>query len=742
MNKYFSQRISLAAIGATLLLGACADDDFKNGKYDSDHICFRTENATWGDMADTRAVGNPTDYVLRATGSRDTLCMKQIVTEGIQLDRARGTRGTQITDASQIQSFGVFAYTQQGGVNKLYINNEQYTKGENNIFQAQNIYYWPGASLTFDFYTYSPYNANGLSLPGSPDIRILNYTVPTDVAQQQDLMLAVNNSVPGDNNAAVPLSFTHVLTAVNVVAGSQMIDGTIESISFSGLVDDGTLDMTNIAAGWKLQNLDRVTYTVNSNVAINHTEGQNLLGEGNTFLLLPQTLSETVNAITVVVRNSDGTQRKLTAPLSGEWKMGTTNTYRISITPEYELKFEDAEIPVQDAHYVSFTTNIQADNLNGKSWKVEVAGCPGATVQLESQVNDYVRKDGFWLDRKIEDGVDKGSARGDSNTLTSNVEKPNETIRIFLPENATDADRDVSLNLYYGDGTTPVATKKVIQKCPAWDGTAGWEVIYDEPTGQWGFDSQGQTIYVYNHGGIGIGDGIGAVFGDFNALIENLKNQYNATYVSTGTYKINTISPSASWGQVEFPYVLIDYAVVDDLQGGANSPHDGISNTKCLFDHAGSLYSGAFEKAILSLKKWFNSAKFMVNIEDANSSFKPYLLQRFPNYVPVTEGAINTILTTVLKKNKYNLNTVTEASGEDAIKTTAPLLSKDGIVWYIPAVDQFNTMPSWFGTGPEKANLWSSTEGPDTDTPKSAYIGNGTRVSRSSVHAVRAARNR
>lgn len=535
MNKYFSQRISLAAIGATLLLGACTDDDFNNGKYDSDHICFRTENASWGDMADTRAVGNPTDYVLRAAGSRDTLCMKQIVTEGIQLDRARGTRGTQITNASQIQSFGVFAYTQQGGVNKLYINNEQYTKGENNIFQAQNIYYWPGASLTFDFYTYSPYNANGLSLPESPDIRILNYTVPTDVAQQQDLMLAVNNSVPGDNNAAVPLSFTHLLTAVNVVAGSQMIDGTIESISFSGLVDDGTLDMTNVAAGWKLQNLDRVTYTVNPNVAINHQEGQNLLGEGNTFLLLPQTLSETENGITVIVRNSDGTPRELTAPLSGEWKMGTTNTYRISITPEYELKFEDAEIPVQDAHYVSFTTKVEAGNLKGKNWSVAVS-CDDnadATVLLTNSIEDNLKSlynDGFWLDRKIVNGSDQGSARGIA-SVTDGEEGTIE-LRVFLPENVTEKDRTVTLNLSV-DGKS-VATKTVTQKCPAWEGNTGWEVLDDGQQGPWGFDSRKRVVYVYNRGWLDLQS---LALTNLKNNVQSIVNQYdpNHIYATYGT---------------------------------------------------------------------------------------------------------------------------------------------------------------------------------------------------------------
>lgn len=725
MNKYFSQRISLGAIGATLLLGACTDDDFNNGKYDSDHICFRTENATWGDLADTRAVGNPTDYVLRATGSRDTLCMKQIVTEGIQLDRALGTRGTQITNPSQIQSFGVFAYTQQGGVNKLYINNEQYTKGENNIFQAQNIYYWPGASLTFDFYTYSPYNANGLSLPGSPDIRILNYTVPTDVAQQQDLMLAVNNSVPGDNNAAVPLSFTHLLTAVNVVAGSQMIDGTIESISFSGLVDDGTLDMTNIAAGWELQNFDRVTYTVNPNVAINHTEGQNLLGEGNTFLLLPQTLSDAENAITVVVRNSDGTPRELTAPLSGEWKMGTTNTYRISITPEYELKFEDAEIPVQDAHYVSFVTKVEAGNLKGKNWSVAVS-CDDkadATVQLESEVSIYVKgttNDGFWLDRKIVNGSDQGSARGTA-SVTDGEEGTIE-LRVFLPENVTEKDRTVTLNLSV-DGKS-VATKTVTQKCPAWKGTTGWEVIDDGQQGPWGFDSKKRVVYVFNHA-VDWGsliDNIFTILLGFRSSVKAVVDQYDPerTYAEYGEYRS---------GRLTYPYVSIDYSNFNNLEDNATSSTDGLTNTKQLQGLAGPVYSSALESALLNLKR-VGGDNLMVN--RANSS------HIFPDNVPTNINDVNfaSVLSEVLKKNAYNLVTTTK----DNITTTAPHIEASAIKWYLPANGQFSSMPAWIGTGPQASQIWSSTVAPNSGSVSQAYLGVG-QDARTTTHYVRAARN-
>ena len=537
--------------------------------------------------------------------------------------------------------------------------------------------------------------------------------------------------MPGDNNAAVPLSFTHLLTAVNVVAGSQMIDGTIESISFSGLVDDGTLDMTKVAAGWELQNSDRVTYTVNPNVAINHQEGQNLLGEGNTFLLLPQTLSETVNAITVVVRNSDGTPRELTAPLSGEWKMGTTNTYRISITPEYELKFEDAEIPVQDAHYVSFTTKVEAGNLKGKNWSVAVS-CDDnadATVQLESNVDKYVKdpKDGgFWLDRKIVNGVDQGSARGTA-SVTDGEEGTIE-LRVFLPENVTEKDRTVTLNLSV-DGKS-VATKTVTQKCPAWDGNTGWEVLNDNQQGPWGFDSRKRVVYVYNRGWLDLQS---LALTNLRNNVQSIVNQYdpNHRYATYGTFKY------AGWlDTYTYPYVSIDYSGFNNLGSNASSSEDGLINTKELYGLAGPVYSNALGAALENVHKYGgHGSSAMVNRDDAK--------YKVPADVPTNETDVNfkSVLSEVLKKNAYNLVTTTTGTGDEQITTTAPHIEASAIKWYLPANGQFGSMPAWIGIGPQASQIWSSTVAPNSGSVSQAYLGIG-QDARTTTHYVRAARNR
>lgn len=731
MIKYSRQSLALTAFAAAALLSACSDDDFgKDGKYYSDHICFSADKMTWGDMEDTRAVGNPTDFVLRDRNSRDTLCMKQIVTRGIHTEKNPQTRGTQVTSTAGINSFGVFAYTQQGGVEKLYMNNEQYTKNAENIFEAQTIYYWPGASLTFDFYTYSPYAATGLGLPGNAGSKILEYKVPTDVSKQQDLMLAVNKAVPGNNNAAVPLSFTHLLTAVNLVSGSQMVDGTITSVKFTGLEGNGTIDMSNTAAGWTyLAPTERTSYTVSPNVAISSSmaAGTNLLGEGNTFLLLPQTLNQDENTIEITITKSDGTTRVLSSPLTGNWAMGTTNTYRLSITPEYEMKFEEADIPTQDAHYTMFTTKVIADRSTGDNWSnwtVTVDGAPDASVQLESVVNDFA-KQGFWTDKVANNGTPSTeSARGTA-SVTSAQEGTIE-VRVFLPENTGTADRTVTLNLSADDGTS-VASKTVTQKAAATVNGVNWEVIQEDTPTPWGFDSETNVVYVYRHVSW-IVDWAGSLLNSLHSTLENLVTQYNASgWAHIGEY--------VPYGLSTFYYVNIDYSEFNELNNNAQSTADGHTNTTQLFNFAGAAYSKAFETSIQNLQKAWTGNPLMVKRENCSITL--------PSTVPhsnETQSAEASALIDILKKNRYYLNNVT---GEDEITTKAPLIKVEDIKWYMPASGQFNGMPAWTtpagAAGAAASDIWSST-GIAGNSPKQAYLGSGTAASRTTSHHVRAAR--
>ena len=64
----------------------------------------------------------------------------------------------------------------------------------------------------------------GRGRPAPPRISV---TVPEEVSQQEDLLVARSSELGGNSNTAVALTFNHALTAVRFVCGNDMREGTI-----------------------------------------------------------------------------------------------------------------------------------------------------------------------------------------------------------------------------------------------------------------------------------------------------------------------------------------------------------------------------------------------------------------------------------------------------------------------------------------------------------------------------------
>ena len=115
-------------------------------------------------------------------------------------------------------------------------------------------------------------------------------------------------------------------------------------------------------AAWDL-NETTADYTVSPDLATTGAtaDGTKLNDEDATFMLLPQTLGADSKLEVIFHDDISGSDRPLSASLDGaEWPMGKTVTYRLSITPEYELKFV-TEPTLQDAHYVIYPIKIKVD---------------------------------------------------------------------------------------------------------------------------------------------------------------------------------------------------------------------------------------------------------------------------------------------------------------------------------------------------------------------------------------------
>ena len=189
--------------------------------------------------------------------------------------------------------------------------------------------YWPGSAYKMKFFAYAPkgneaYRLSGREASGAPTITC---TIPDDVTNQQDLLVAASDELPGNSNTSVALTFRHALTAVRFVCGSDMKAGTIKSVTLKGVNSTGTYNFgTHTWSG--IGAVKDFSQTLGK--ASSGTPDEAITTEAQTFMMVPQTLPD--GAVIEVVFN-DGTEHTLTGNIGKQvWPMGKTVTYKISTT--------------------------------------------------------------------------------------------------------------------------------------------------------------------------------------------------------------------------------------------------------------------------------------------------------------------------------------------------------------------------------------------------------------------------
>ena len=555
------------------LLFSCNNEDFLesgNPEKACDNICFgisSDKNVQTRGYAGSDDEGYTADrFVLRSDDSADTLCVRAIVSEGINVSGFEGeqalTRATPVGKDNFYNKFHVLAYWSKNGapVDQFYMNtnasNVAASVGTGAIWSTEQIYYWPGADHSFQFYAWAPTDAGGLTTPSSPQEKSLAYTVPEAAADQKDIVVATTDEIQGDNNAAVPLTFKHICTAVRFAVGSQMQPGQIKSVALKGVKNAGTYDMA--ADNWSLGDATvNFSQTLNKETTGTEANGDAITTSEGTFMMLPQTLPAGAT-VEVVFVNANNEDRTLTASIGNtEWKMGTTVTYKLSITPEYELEFV-SQPEMQDAHYVIYPITIKSgDKLPAGGWTLTSNDAANVTfVEKDKFVNNDVQAlvdAGYWLD-----GYNGTSTL--TSTTTGEVQ-----VYVFLKENATEADRNITLSLKpAAQGNYEAKEFSFTQYCPAWNNGIGVERIQDGDY-PWGFSWDSNMKITYN-----LGRGLGPILASLY-----IKIFVNYSYVTS------------NWGGVLIDFkVTIDFSKVGTLTT-ATDLNDGNKNTWELYSFNG-----------------------------------------------------------------------------------------------------------------------------------------------------------
>lgn len=629
----------MAAVLLSVTLFSCSSDvPYEHTDYSTtDNICFGISDSGNGTRAAAANEAITTDrYVLRSSESSDTLCVRAVVSDGIGKVAAKhATRASMQT--TMYEQFSVVAQLKKsdGNIAPRYYMNEVASK-QGVVWQpSSSIYYWPDNG-SLRFLAWAPIDAELDESPVKPSEDVnkttIKYTVPAELSKQRDLVAAAtgyNASPAGGVCAPVSLQFKHLCTAVVVKTGATMAPGTIKSVTVTNVRNSGTYDM--LRSAWTLNDAT-TSYTVSPNMATGSTtaEGTKLNADDATFMLLPQTLGADSKLEVMFHDNISGRDRLLTASLNGaEWPMGKTVTYRLSITPEYELEFT-SEPQVQDAHYVIYPITIKAENLGANGWKLVSNDTRNVTF-VENFGNDDIKRlvdNGYWLKDYCGKSELTSTTRGDIK------------VYVFIKENITDADRDIKLTLTPADypNAAPV-TFDFKQYCPAWNNGIGVE-RKQETDYPWGFnwDSSMKITYSMPKGfWMGIWHALFTIFG-------NTKYVTQEGYAWTGTWK-----------------VTVDFSKVPKLTT-ATSATDGLKNTWEIYNFEG--ISDA-ETIMRQLESWGG-------VPDKTLPTNP------------TEFAA----AACAKKNPFGV-TINTKDGQNLY---LPTLSQSDLVWYLPAQDEAPNM--------------------------------------------------
>lgn len=345
--------------------------------------------------------------------------------------------------------------------------------------------------------------------------------------------------------------------------------------------------------------------------------------------------------------------------------MGKTVTYRLSITPEYELKFT-SEPEVQDAHYVVYPINIKADNNLRGGWKL-TSNDPANVTFVEKFQAEAIKKlvdKGYWF--KDHCGT---------STLTSST-NGEVKVYVFIKENISNKDRDITLSLTpvdYPDATPETFSFK--QYCPAWNNGIGVERM-QETNYPWGFNWDSSMKITYN-------------------MPRNFLNALrHLLFLIFGDKKYVIDEGTVIGGDWR---VTVDFNKVPPLKT-ATSTTDGLLNTWEICNFEG-----------------ISEAEGIMNQLESWGGKPEKTLPTNPTEFAAMACA---------KKNAYSLKIEQRTNISGNVEYSyIPTLDQKDLVWYLPAVDEATNMKDdLFNLS---GNYWTSTAITDPGTTSYKYTAGG-----------------
>ena len=358
MNKLFFYACSaLLAGGAALTAVSCADDDLDNGGTNGNDalVRFSVNDVQEGAIsrgAMTRGAITPglgsNDLAggkLAAHSNRNIdVCLIETTVEGVNPVKADARTRADIIATSTLGDFsasGIRGTAASGILTTPEWFHAKKTKSNGELYSPIRWSFAQPKARFFAVYpnteSYAKMTINNTdATSGSPSV---DFEVNSDVTKQVDLMTACTGDVEYATQFQQPttkLDFRHALTGIRFAVGQNLSwNKTIDKVELRGAVMKSKYVLSKQfdgnGADWDHSNDTRGNATL-SGVSVSTSANPNVTIMGNagdnyTFYMIPQQLT---GHVTAYVHCTDGTE--ITVPLKGEWKAGTTRTYKLSQT--------------------------------------------------------------------------------------------------------------------------------------------------------------------------------------------------------------------------------------------------------------------------------------------------------------------------------------------------------------------------------------------------------------------------
>ena len=362
----FHYALSALFVGAAALSAAsCADDDLipNGGSGDKDVVVSFSVNDVQGDAIANGAPATRSGIVtpgfitpgivaadlaggrLEAHNNAGLdVCLIETTVEGVNPIKADARTRANIIETATLGDFSVSAIRGTTATSILTTPEWFHAKKTKKNGELYSPIHWDWPQPYARFFavypnteSYSKMTIGNTETSGSPSVE---FEVEPDVKNQKDFMTACTGDVHYATRGIHPttsLDFRHALTGIRFAVGQNLSwNKTIDKVEIQNAVMKSkytlSKDFNGTGAAWDHSADTRGTATL-SGVSVSTSRNPNVTIMGNTgdnftFYMIPQVL--TGKNVKVNVHCTDGTV--IDVVLKGEWKAGTTRTYKLSQT--------------------------------------------------------------------------------------------------------------------------------------------------------------------------------------------------------------------------------------------------------------------------------------------------------------------------------------------------------------------------------------------------------------------------